>query len=103
MCQTLGPKIGAVMALRDQMRFLHKEDEEKKRDIVTQTTIEYSEACSLHGVQYIFESGKNLSGSTIFWLALSIAAAFLGIIWSVEVSYTISQYGSCPIERGNLW
>ena len=79
------------MALKDQMRVLHTADEGKKTDIVTQTTIEYSEACSLHGVQYIFESGKNLSGSRIFWLALSIAAAILGIIWSVEVSYTIGQ------------
>ena len=81
-----GPKIGAVVALRTQMRALHqKEDEMKKTNIVTQTTIEYSQASSLHGVQYIFESGKHLSASRIFWLALAIAAAILGVVWSVEV------------------
>ena len=80
-----GPKIGAVVALKTQMRALHQKEEEKKSNIVTQTTIEYSEASSLHGVQYIFESGKDLSASRIFWLALAIAAAILGIIWSVEV------------------
>lgn len=77
-----GPKIGAVVALRNQM---HQKEDEKKTNIVTQTTIEYSEASSLHGVQYIFESGKDLSASRIFWLALAISAAILGIVWSVEV------------------
>ena len=80
-----GPKIGAVMSLRNQMRTLHQKEDEKKTNIVTQTTIEYSEACSLHGVQYIFESGKHLMASRILWLVLAIAAAILGIVWSVEV------------------
>ena len=59
-----------------------------QKDIVTQTTIEYSQACSLHGVQYIFESGEKLAVSRIIWLALSISAAVLGIVWSVEVSFS---------------
>ena len=56
-----------------------------QKDIIAQTTIEYSQACSLHGVQYIFESGGKLAASRVIWLALSIAAAILGIVWSVEV------------------
>lgn len=83
---SIGPKIGAVVALRNQMRALNqKEDEMKKANIVTETTVEYSQASSLHGVQYILESGTNLSASRIFWLALAIAAAILGVVWSVEV------------------
>ena len=90
--QKFGPKIGAVVALRDQMRALHQqEDEKKKNNIVAETTIEYSQASSLHGVQYIFESGKNLSASRIFWLALAVAAAILGIVWSVEVGWDFSK------------
>ena len=84
--QKLGPKIEAVVALRSQMRALHQKEEHGKPNIVTQTTIEYSQACSLHGVQYIFESGEKLAISRIIWLALSIAFAVLGIVWSVEVS-----------------
>ena len=80
-----GPKIGAIVALRDQMRALNQKEDEMKTNIVTETTIEYSQASSLHGVQYIFESGKHLSASRIFWLALAIAAAILGVVWSVEV------------------
>ena len=53
------------------------------------TTIEYTQACSLHGVQYIFESGRNLKASRVIWLGLAIAAAILGIVWSVEVGYFI--------------
>ena len=107
-----GPKIGAVVALKNQMRDLHHKEEEKKTNIVTQTTVEYSEASSLHGVQYIFESGKGLSGSRIFWLGLAIAAAILGIVWSVEVSYLLIKIqswkilleyyftsGLCPLAR----
>ena len=60
-----------------------------QKDIVAQTTIEYSQACSLHGVQYIFESGGKLAASRVIWLALSIAAAILGIVWSVEVGWSI--------------
>ena len=59
------------------------------KDIVTQTTIEYSQASSLHGIQYIFESGGNLVASRVIWLALSIAVATLGIVWSVEVGLSL--------------
>ena len=66
----------------DNIRFLFFQ-----KDIVAETTIEYSQACSLHGVQYIFESGGKLVASRVIWLALSIAAAVLGIVWSVEVAF----------------
>ena len=59
---------------------------------MTQTTIEYSQACSLHGVQYIFESGAKLEASRVIWLALSIAAGILGIVWSVQVAYRVFLY-----------
>ena len=53
------------------------------------TMIEYTQASSLHGVQYIFESGRNLKASRVIWLGLAIAAAILGIVVSVEVGYFI--------------
>ena len=49
------------------------------------TTLEYSQSSSVHGIQYIFESGKNLALSRILWLMFVIAAAGLGIHWSKEV------------------
>ena len=57
------------------------------KDTVTKTAIEYTQVSSLHGIQYIFESGRNLSLSRGIWLVLSIAAAILGVVWSVEVGW----------------
>ena len=57
------------------------------KDTVTKTAIEYTQVSSLHGIQYIFESGRNLSLSRVIWLVLSIVAAILGIVWSVEVGW----------------
>ena len=59
------------------------------QEIVAKTTIEYSQASSLHGIQYIFEGGKNLQASRIIWLALACAAFVIGSIWSVEVSWDL--------------
>ena len=56
------------------------------KDTVTKTTVEYTQASSVHGVQYIFESGANLAVSKILWLLFVTAAAGAGIYWSVEVS-----------------
>ena len=53
---------------------------------MTQTTVEYTQSSSVHGVQYIFESGKNLAVSRILWVLFVIAAAGAGIFWSIEVS-----------------
>ena len=55
------------------------------KDIMIKTTIEYSQASSLHGIQYIFESGGNLMLSRVIWMVLAIAAAVLGIVWSIDV------------------
>ena len=52
---------------------------------VKKTSIEYTQASSLHGVQYIFEGGRRLKASRVLWLGLALAAAILGIIWSAEV------------------
>ena len=57
-----------------------------KKDVVSTTTIEYSQSSSLHGVQYIFESGTNLLVSRIIWVIIVVIFAILGIVWSVEVS-----------------
>ena len=58
------------------------------KDTVTKTTVEYSQASSVHGIQYIFESGANLAVSKLFWVIFVIAAAGAGIYWSIEVSHT---------------
>ena len=51
---------------------------------MSKTTVEYSGVSSLHGLQYIFEGGKNLSISKALWLLVVIAAAGQGMIWSNE-------------------
>ena len=55
-----------------------------KKAVASKTTVEYSAVSSLHGLQYIFESGKNLSISKALWLLVVIGAAGLGIIWSIQ-------------------
>ena len=57
------------------------------KDTATTTTVEYTQASSVHGVQYIFESGANLAVSKIFWVIFVTAAAGAGIYWSIEVSH----------------
>ena len=57
------------------------------KDTVNKTIVEYSQASSVHGIQYIFESGANLAVSKIFWVIFVIAAAGAGIYWSIEVSH----------------
>ena len=58
---------------------------ELAKDVVKTTTIEYSQSSSLHGIQYIFESGHNLFASRIIWMIVVVIFAVLGIVWSVEV------------------
>ena len=55
-----------------------------KQATVVRTTVEYSAASTLHGLQYIFESGKNLSISKVLWLLVVLGATGFGIIWSYE-------------------
>ena len=55
-----------------------------KQAVVSKTMVEYSGVSSLHGLQYIFESGRNLSISKVLWLLVVIAAAGQGMIWSNE-------------------
>ena len=56
------------------------------QDVVTDTTAEYSQSSSVHGIQYIFEGGTNLLASRIIWIIIVLIFAILGIVWSVEVS-----------------
>ena len=51
---------------------------------VVKTTVEYSAATTLHGLQYIFESGKSLSISKALWLLVVMGATGFGIIWSYQ-------------------
>ena len=61
------------------------------KDIVNKTIVGYSQASSVHGIQYIFESGANLAVSKLIWVIFVIAAAGAGIYWSVEVSHIFSS------------
>ena len=58
----------------------------KKKNAFSQTVLEYGEACSLHGIQYIFEREQNLIVSRLFWLLVVLGGIALGLYWSVEVS-----------------
>ena len=57
---------------------------ERIKETVETTTIQYSQASSVHGIQYIFEAGENLLISKVIWIIFVIAAAAVGISWSVE-------------------
>ena len=57
-----------------------------KQDIVTKTVVEYSGMSSLHGLQYIFESGRNLYISKVIWFLVVVACTGFGIMWSLEAS-----------------
>ena len=106
----MATKIGAVMSLKSHLKAVHHQDEKNiiesrqvanfiqvfrdkiynrinscLKAILTKTTTEYSQSSSLHGIQYIFESGGGLLLSRVLWLILSVAAAILGVVWSVEV------------------
>ena len=67
-----------------------------KQATVVRTTVEYSAVSTLHGLQYIFESGKNLSISKVLWLLVVLGATGFGIIWSYEggsiLSYLYLRY-----------
>ena len=54
------------------------------QDILSRTMVEYSQASSLHGLQYIFEAGRKLSISRVIWFVVVITAAIFGIVWSVQ-------------------
>ena len=51
------------------------------------TALEYGEASSLHGIHYIFESGKEgLFSSRLIWVLVVLTASLTGTIWSIEAS-----------------
>ena len=64
---------------------LSERPKKSAKDAVSQTVLEYGEACSLHGIQYIFERRQNLLASRLFWLLIVSAGIAIGIYWSVEV------------------
>ena len=55
------------------------------KESLRKTTIEYTQSGTLHGMQYIFESGKGLAGSRVAWTALVIVAGIMGVVWSAQV------------------
>ena len=75
--------IGLINIPNSKGFLLHHIDSLK--GVVKQTAIEYTQASSLHGVQYVFEGGRRLKASRVLWLGLALAAATVGIIWSIEV------------------
>ena len=57
------------------------------------TVFEYSMTGTLHGIRYIFESGRNLSVSKMIWTVFVISAAAAGIILSIRVTYLFDCTG----------
>ena len=49
------------------------------------TVLEYSVTGTLHGIRYIFESGRNLSASKMIWTVFVFFAAAAGIVLSIQV------------------
>ena len=61
------------------------------QETVKQTAVEFTQSGSLHGMQYIFESGKNLLSSRVIWTALVVIATVVGIVWSLQVCKTHTE------------
>ena len=84
-------KVMGKMAFKREVRNVHHKDERHEQSLtntVARTASEYSRASSLHGIQYILETSKrNLFGSRLFWLAIVISAAAIGVIWSRTAYY----------------
>ena len=53
---------------------------------MAKTTVEYSGVSTLHGIHYIFESGRKLYISKVIWLLVVLVFTGLGIIWAIEAS-----------------
>ena len=62
-----------------------RNDKEGQNKVV-KTLTQYSLSSSLHGIQYVFESGKNLFASRFIWIVIVLAAATIGILLSIQVS-----------------
>ena len=63
-----------------------------KQATVVRTTVEYSAVSTLHGLQYIFESGRNLYISKAVWSLLVMACTVWGILWTLEASLSWFPY-----------
>ena len=50
-----------------------------------ETAVEYTQASSFHGVQYIGEAGKSLFASKAIWAAIVFIAIIIGAILSIDV------------------
>ena len=59
---------------------------------MAKTTVEYSGVSSLHGIHYIFESGRKLYISKVIWLLVVLVFTGLGIIWSIEAGLVTYMY-----------
>ena len=56
---------------------------------MVETLTQYSQSSSLHGIQYVFEGGKNLFMSRVLWIVIVLAAATIGILLSIQVRYYV--------------
>ena len=61
------------------------------------TALEYTQASSFHGVQYIGEAGKSLFASKVAWSTIVFIAVIIGIILSIDVR------PSCSIRSIQIW
>ena len=74
-------KVKGITAFKREVNDIHhnhQRHEQSFTDTVARTATEYSRASSLHGIQYIFESQKNLLGSRLLWLVIVISSAAIG-------------------------
>ena len=55
------------------------------KESAKETALEYTQASSFHGVQYIGEAGKGLSASKMLWAAIVFIAIIFGTIMSIDV------------------
>ena len=71
---------------------------------MAKTTVEYSGVSTLHGIHYIFESGRKLYISKVIWLLVVLVFTGLGIIWSIEASLVtyILKYGQFQLHSFNI-
>ena len=63
--------------------------EKDGKNKVVETLTQYSQSSSLHGIQYVFEGGKNLFMSRVLWIVIVLAAATIGILLSIQVRYYV--------------
>ena len=87
---SLGQQQNDTFGSPSKFEHFQNRDERKDKDgknKVVQTLTQYSNSSSLHGIQYVFEGGKNLLASRVIWIVIVLAAAAIGILLSIQVRH----------------